>query len=296
MKILFFTILWLGLNNLTWAKSAQDTVRILWIGSSSTYCHDLPLQTAQWLESFFYPQPIRSYLVGKSGTGFHEYLEPGFEAQYGLKPGQTLLEKIIREQYDFVVLQMITYFIGADLKEETELSTDILIKAILDSGAEPVIYEMGWRTGPENEIGRQLIADAAEKHQVKYYAACSSAWKKVRAENQSIELHNLPDSDHPGTLGTYLNLSCLYTAFTGKKHQPRVDQIEVWPRFGNFDKKKAAEIVANSNLNYYHSVLPGWMQLISAMRTKQIIKPEEASYLDQVAFESWKNLKKTTIK
>ena len=269
-------------------KVANDTVKILWVGSSSTYCHDLPYQTGQWLEDYFAPRPVKTYLVGKSGTGFHEYLETDFEAQYGLKQGQTLLDKIRDENYDFVVLQMITYFIGADLREETEKSTEILVKAIRDAGGEPVFYEMGWRLGPENEIGRQLIAAAAKKHNIKYYGSCSEAWKAVRADKPSLELHNLPDSDHPGTLGTYLNICSMYVAFTGKKPKDQEIKLEVWPRFGSFDKELAGEKLKTVSLDYYHQVMPDWMQKISVMRTDHLIEKKTARYLQKQAYQTWK--------
>jgi hypothetical protein len=272
----------------------QDTVKILWIGSSSTYCHDLPSQTAVWLEDFFAPRPVRSYMVGKSGTGFHEYLQPDFEAQYGLKQGQTLLDKIAEEKYDYVVLQMITYFIGAELQEETVESTEILLEAISESGASPVFYEMGWRLGPENEIGRNLIAGLAQKYQVPYFGACSSAWKAVRANRTDLELHNLPDQDHPGTLGTYLNLAGMYIAITGKKPNREITQIEVWPRFGAFDKEEAGKKLAQTTLSPYYLVMPEWMQKISVMRTSVQIDPDIAKFLIDQAYQTWK-LKKAEI-
>jgi hypothetical protein len=186
MRKQYFLISFLLLSLGTHAQEARDTIKILWIGSSSTYCHDLPRQTAQWLEEYHFKQPVESFLVGKSGTGFHEYLDPGFEAQYGLENGQSLLDKIRDESYDYVVLQMITYFIGAELKEEIEKRTDILCAAIRQSGAVPVFYEMGWRTGPENEIGRQRIQQSARKHKIDIYAACPSAWKEVRSDKPDI--------------------------------------------------------------------------------------------------------------
>lgn len=268
--------------------SSRDTVKILWVGSSSTYVHDLPRQTAEWLESHFAPRPVRSCLVGRSGTGFHEYLEPGFEAQYGLKEGQTLLEKIRDGDYDYVVLQMITYFIGADLKQETEKSTDILCAAIREAGAEPVYYEMGWRKGPENEIGRKLITASGRRNFIKYYGPCSSAWKEVRAEIPNIELHNLPDNVHPGTLGTYLNLCCMYAAIAGEKAENPPNRIEVWPRFGAFDEQEAAEKLKNRKLDDYHAAMPGWMQRISVMRTEQAIDAKITGYLNEVACQQWK--------
>lgn len=286
-----FSLILLNYNPLGAQDLSIDTVKILWVGSSSTYCHDLPLQSAESLEDFFAPRPVKAYMVGRSGTGFHEYLEPGFKAQYGLKDGQNLLEKIKEEKYDYVVLQMITYFIGDHLKTETEESTDILVKAIRQSGAEPVYYEMGWRLGPENEVGRQLIAKSAQKNRIAYYAPCSSAWKQVRAEKSDLELHNLPDSDHPGTLGTYLNISCLYTAITGEKMPTNNLSLEIWPRFGAFDKEAAAEKLAQTSLDYYHIDMPGWMQKISVMREDVTIDKKTAEYLNQVAFENWKSIK-----
>jgi hypothetical protein len=226
---------------------------------------------------------VESYLVGKSGTGFHEYLQPGFEAQYGLKNGQSLLDKIREENYDYVVLQMITYFIGAELKEETEKSVDILCAAIRQSGAEPVFYEMGWRTGPENEVGRQGIRRAAIENGIDIYAACSSAWTAVREDRPDIELHNLPDTDHPGTLGTYLNLCCFYTAFTGGKKPPRIPAIEQWPLFGGFDKETASTRVAGAALEPYYQRMPEWMQHISIMRAQFTLNPQTIRILRKKA-------------
>ena len=276
----------------SWSQNlSSDTVKILWVGSSSTYCHDLPLQSAKSLEDYFAPRPVKAYMVGRSGTGFHEYLEPGFKAQYGLKDDQNLLEKIKEEKYDYVVLQMITYFIGDHLKKETEESADVLVKTIRESGAKPVYYEMGWRLGPENEVGRQLIAKSAQKNSIAYYAPCSSAWKQVRAEKDDLELHNLPDSDHPGTLGTYLNISCMYTAITGEKMPAKNLSLEIWPRFGAFDKEAAAEKLTRTSLDYYHAVMPSWMQKISVMRTTVPIDKRTAKYLNKVAFDNWKSIK-----
>ena len=175
-------------------------LRILFLGSSSTYCHDMPQQVSEWLNQNA-GWDSRAYLTGKSGTGFHEYMRPGFEAQYGLEKEQTLLEKIKEEKYDYVVIQQITYFMGDKDSAEIVEDTKILCKAIRDAGGIPIFYEMGWRLGPENEVGRKMILEEAVKNKVTLYAPCSRAWKKVRAERPEIELHNLPDKDHPGTLG-----------------------------------------------------------------------------------------------
>jgi hypothetical protein len=95
------------------AEPKEKEKRILFLGSSSTYCHDLPLRVSEWLNAHA-GWKTKVCLTGKSGTGFHEYLHPGFQSQYGLKEGQSLLEKIRDEKYDYVVIQQITYFMGGE--------------------------------------------------------------------------------------------------------------------------------------------------------------------------------------
>jgi len=274
-----------------WANpaKAQEETKILWLGSSSTYCHDLPQQVSEWLNQEA-GWNSRAYLVGKSGTGFHEYLRPGFEAQYGLEEGQTLLEKISEGSYDYVVLQQITYFMSEKDSAEIREATQRVCEAVREAGGKPVFYEMGWRLGPENETGRQMILAEAQKMGIEYYAPCSRAWKAVRAERPDLELHNLPDSDHPGTLGTYLNLCCFYAAMTGKSPVGLPGDIRYWPRFGAFDKEKAGEKLQTAQLDYYHAVMPDWMQKISIMGFSDQIDPKTAKYLQKMAWKTYKKL------
>jgi hypothetical protein len=264
-------------------------VSILFLGSSSTYCHDLPQQVSDLL-NINAGWNSKAFLTGKSGTGFHEYLRPGFEAQYGLKAGQTVLEKIRDEKYDYVVIQQITYFMGEKDSVEIIASTKSVCDAVRKAGGIPVFYEMGWRLGPENEAGRIMILDEALKNQIKHYAPCSRAWKKVRTERPDIELHNLPDTDHPGTLGNYLNMCCFYAAFTGISPVGLPADVKFWPRFGNFDKELAKEILKTAELDYYHEVMPDWMQTISCMGGEKQLEPEIASYLQEIAWSVYNEI------
>ena len=288
MNKLFFILLLIA--NIVFAQNEKGT-QVLFLGSSSTYCHDMPLQVSGWLNNYA-GWDSKAFLTGKSGTGFHEYLRPEFEAQYGLEAGQTLLEKIRDEKYDYVVIQQITYFMGD--KDSTEIieNTKIVCDAVRKAGGIPVFYEMGWRLGPENELGRKMILEEAVKNDVQMYAPCSRAWKKVRAERPDIELHNLPDTDHPGTLGNYLNLCCFYAAITGKSPVGLPGNVNYWPRFGAFDKDAAREKLKTAKLDYYHSVLPEWMQMISIMGGETEIDSETARYLQTAAWEVWKKVNK----
>jgi len=291
MKIICFSLLiaaMLIVAGCTSSPTSQPT-RILWLGSSSTYVHDLPLQTGNWLQHSDKFDSVETHLMGRSGTGFHEYLRPGFKAQYGLKEGQTLLEKIRDEAYNYVVIQQITYFMADSDSVQIIDDTELLGEAIRASGAKPVFYEMGWRLEPLNETGRQMILREAKKNDVTLYAPCSSAWTRVRAERPDIELHNVPDTDHPGTLGTYLNMCCFYVALTGKKPENLPTTIERWPLFGSFDKDEARQRLAQTQLHYYHAAMPTWMQAISNLRWEVDIDPEVADYLQTIAWETWQD-------
>ena len=273
------------------AEAERDSgpTRILWLGSSSTYVHDLPRQVGRWLMHHGDMDSVTTHLAGKSGTGFHEYMRDGFEAQYGLEAGETLLEKIRRERNDFVVIQQITYFIADADSSEIIDKTATLVDAIREAGGEPVFYEMGWRLPAINETGRNMILREAQRHGITHYGPCSSAWKRVREERPDLELHNLPDTDHPGTLGNYLNMSCMYAALSGKSPVGLPAVVDVWPHFGSFDKEEAARRVASTVLAPYHAVLPGWMQAISAMRRQQELDPDVARFLQQVAWDVYRD-------
>lgn len=286
-KIVYAVFFLLILTNFSLAR--KNEVKILFLGSSSTYCHDMPQQVSEWLNKSA-GWNTKAFLTGRSGTGFHEYLRPGFEAQYGLTENQTLLQKIAEEKYDYVVIQQITYFMGE--KDSTEIidDTKILCDAIRSAGGIPVFYEMGWRLGPENETGRSMIMEEALKNDVSMYAPCSRAWKTVRAERPGIELHNLPDTDHPGTLGNYLNLCCFYAALTGKSPVGLPESVYSWPRFGSFDKEEARKKREKVVPDYYHAVLPGWLQSIAVMGDEKELDAKTARYLQKVAWKEWKEI------
>jgi len=262
---------------------------ILWLGSSSTYVHDLPLQSSQWLNDYG-EMNTTAFLTGKSGTGFHEYMRDSFQAQYGLEPGEILLDKIRNEQNDYVVIQQITYFMADVDSSEIIQKTADLCDAIREAGGEPVFYEMGWRLQAMNQLGRDMILREAVRNHVKYYIPCSTAWTRVRKERPDLELHNLPDRDHPGTLGTYLNLCCTFAALTGTSPEGLPGYLAVWPRFRSFDSLEARKRLDTAELDYYHRVMPAWMQEISVMASQTTLDPSTVRYLQKVAWEVWNEI------
>lgn len=213
------------------AMGADEPVRLLWLGSSSTYFHHMPRQMADWLAARGDREAV-SDLAGRSGTGVQKYLEPGFKAEYGLGEGETVLDKIAGGGYDFVVLQIpCDFLVGAQGNDGEALSRsiDTYCQAARAAGAEPILYEQGWGDTHDFELGQALLREAAKRNRVRI-APCRAAWEMVRLENPALELHDLPDRVHPGMVGTYLNLCCLYAALTGESPVGLpFREISYWP-------------------------------------------------------------------
>lgn len=270
------------------SPTQQKINRILWVGSSSTYNHEMPLQVADWLNRYHELDSVQAFMVGRSGTGFHDYLFADFQAQYGLKENQTLIDKILDEKYDYVVLQQIAYFMNAEDSLEIMQANATLCNLIRRAGGEPVFFEMGWNNDTLNMIGRQLIRREAEKNRVKYYVPCSEAWARVREERPDIELFNLPDRSHPGTYGAYLNFCCFYLALTGQLPDPLPKTIDTWPQFGKYDKSYAREQLKTTKQRYFIEPLPEFMRMMSVLKEEKTIPDDIARYLASVAWETAK--------
>lgn len=274
------------------AGSPGEDLRILFLGSSSTYMHNMPDQVARWLERHGGYGRVRAHLVGKSGTGVHVYLRPGFQVQYGLERGETPLEHIAREKYDFVVLQMVTKFIVGGEGDEFDRAVDTYCGAIRAAGGEPVFYEQGWDRNTINDRGQERVLRAAIRNRVIRYAPCSTAWEAVREKAPDLELHNLPDTVHPGTLGHYLNLCCFFAAFTDRPPECLPGNVSAWPRFGSFDKEEASRRLEDFELDEYESALPGFMKRMTAMRTEVTLDTKTKMLLQKVAWATWKDVQK----
>ena len=213
--VIFFAVICPPPADSCLAAETTQPIRILWAGSSSIYYHDQPKVCADWLGRFC-DLPAVSELAGRSGTGIHVYLRPDFKPEYGLVGGEAILEKIAREKYDFVVLQVPAEFINGPEGDEHDRSIDVYCEAIRSAGGTPVIYEMGWGRDEKAVEGRRKIFAAAVRNHVTHFAPCSTSWERVRRERPDLKLQNPPDKAHPGTLGCYLNLCCFCAAITGE--------------------------------------------------------------------------------
>ena len=264
---------------------------MLWLGSSSAYYHDLPGQAADWLErGGAFPKVLPS-IAGRSGTGVQRYLESGFRLEYGVRPNQTVLDKIREEKPQFVVLQVPVNFLaggGTDNDSNTfKAALEVYTRTAREAGGDVMFYEMGWGTGDDFTTGDKMLKEAASQHKAPI-VPCRTAWNRVRAERPELELHNLPDRSHPGTLGCYLNLCCFYAALSGMRPAGVPTELRIWrPPKTDEAKAEADTLVAAATLNAYQQQLAGWMKRNSASAKVERIDPAVAEYLQKVAWETW---------
>jgi hypothetical protein len=249
------------------------TVWMLWYGSSSAYFHEFYRQVADWV-SRGGPKAAAG-IVGRSGTGVDDYLEPDFQPQYGLAPGETVLGKITEGKPKFVGLQIVTYFLGREGREDRFSKTiDTYCKAAREVGAKVYLFEQGWDKtyglDTDSDRGVRLEIRSALRNDNAVIAPCRRAWLKAYAgaEKAGVQLRmqDPPDSFHPGLHGLYLNLCVFYAAVTGKSPVGLPPTLE----HSAFELEKNAE-----------------GKDVRGPLKPTTIDAKVAEYLQKVAWESW---------
>jgi hypothetical protein len=275
-------------------SQAADPVKLLFAGSSSMYWNDLPREVARLVDGKLATHPGATVIpeaVGRSGSDIRVYLEPGFARyEYGVKPGQTFLEKIAAEKPDIVAMMVVCRFImGDDAPAEGNpdhaAAVTMYCEAIRAAGGEPMFYEMGWGKDDRHVEGRKRILDLARRNRITLFAPCSSAWDRVHAERPELALQHPEDNAHPGDGGHFLNLACFHAALTRESPVGKLPRtFHVWPH-GKYaaDEAKLAAFEPDA----YQATMAKWMFKHMAMQATATLEEETASYLETVAWETW---------
>ncbi|MBX7211167.1 MAG: hypothetical protein K1X78_22870 [Verrucomicrobiaceae bacterium] len=281
--------------------SASPPLTLLFAGSSSTYWNDFPREAAKVVDGKFIGHvgtKIVPEIVGRSGSDIRVYAEPGFNKyEYGVKPGQTFLDKIREEKPSFVVLQTVCRFIMGDDdptgtgNAHAEAVTKYC-EAIRAAGGEPIFYEMGWGKSERETEGRKRIFDLAVRNKIRLFAPCSTAWARVYRERPALALQHPKDSAHPGDTGMFLNLACFYAALTGEWPIGKLPRTyPVWPHAlpkAATDAEKATEAarIAAFKSDAYQAKMPKWMLKNMSMKLTATVDAATATYLETVAWET----------
>jgi hypothetical protein len=287
---LILTLLFLPVAPL-WAE-AQTT--LLFAGSSSMYWNDLPREVAKLVDGKLATHPGAKVIpeaVGRSGSDIRVYLEPGFNRyEYGVKPGQTFLQKIAEEKPGIVAMMVVCRFIlGDDAPKEGQpdhaTAVTTYCEAIRAAGGEPMFYEMGWGKDDKHAEGRKRILDLARKNRITLFAPCSTAWARVYAERPDLALQHPQDNAHPGDAGHFLNLACFYAALTRESPVRKLPRtFSVWPH-GKYEADEAK--LAAFQPDAYQATMAKWMFKHMSMKATATLDEETATYLETVAWETW---------
>lgn len=281
---------------------AAEPVHFLFAGSSSMYWNDMPREVAKIVDGKFsrrIGQQVIPEAVGRSGSDIRVYLEPGFKRyEYGVKPGQTFLDKIAAEKPDIVAMMVVCRFImGDDAPKEGQpdhaTAVTTYCKAIRAAGGEPMFYEMGWGKDDKHVEGRKRILELAKQNQIKLFAPCSTAWARVYAEKPDLALQHPQDNAHPGDAGHFLNLACFYAALSGESPVGKLPRtFHVWPH-GKYEADEAK--LAAFKPDAYQAKMAKWMFKQMSMNATATLDEETARYLETVAWETWQKVKQTLL-
>ncbi|MCR9296102.1 MAG: alpha/beta hydrolase [bacterium] len=289
------------------ANVSPTSLRLLFAGSSSTYWNDMPNEVAKVIsgeQGLVAGRNATAELVGRSGSDIRVYLDPNCDYQYGVKPGQSFLDKIRDEDFDYVVLMTVCRFIMGDGDDNPDGQAhrdaiSVYCEAIRQAGAEPVFYEMGWGTGERESQGRNRIRELARLNKVRVYVPCSTAWARVREERPDLHLQHANDSTHPGDLGHFLNLACFYSAFSRQSPEGKLPrEFHVWPHWTKQEKERLSGQIEKSYAEFqpddYQSRLPEWMRRNAGAGYRGTISDADARYLERIAWETTQALWDTT--
>ena len=279
---------------------ATEPLKLLFAGSSSMYWNDMPREVAKVVDGKIagrIGQQVIPQAVGRSGSDIRVYLEPGFKRyEYGVKPGQTFLNKIATEKPDIVAMMVVCRFIMGDDAPQNgnpdhATAVTTYCKAIRAAGGEPMFYEMGWGKDDKHVEGRKRILELAKQNQIKLFAPCSTAWARVYAEKPDLALQHPQDNAHPGDAGHFLNLACFYAAHTGESPVGKLPRtFHVWPH-GKYEADEAK--LAAFQPDAYQAKMAKWMFKHMSMNATATLDEETARYLESVAWETWQQTQRS---
>jgi len=195
------------------SAAGAPPIRVLFIGNSYIYVHDLPSVLERFAESGPGPR-IKARAVVHGGWTLKEHWESG-EALNALR----------KAKWDYVVLQ-----------EQSDLAAPFIINGaprvgsdaafrpsaerwsaeVLKEGARPLLY-LTWakKANPEDQSPLNYAYFTAAREAGAVVVPAGMAWDRVRRQRGDVELF-MPDGSHPSPAGTYLTACVFYAAILGR--------------------------------------------------------------------------------
>lgn len=211
--ITLLLLLFAGLQTIG-QNTANDTVRVLFVGNSYTFVGNMPQIVSLLAENKHQPVVTRKSVLGGA------YLKDHWEGKNGLKTR----ELIANGHFNFVVLQDQSQS-TIEVPDTTLKYVKLFCELIRKSKAEPLLYET-WareRIPQQQETIKALYTKAAKENHAKLVLV-GDAWELARKFRPTIQLFG-PDGSHPANLGVYLTSCMFYSALTGNKPEKLINDF-----------------------------------------------------------------------
>jgi hypothetical protein len=193
-------------------STAQNVMRILFIGNSYTYVNNLPGLLMELSKQE--PNPVDAEMVAEGGAMLENHWQAG-----------KALAAIQRTRWDYVVLQEQSTFGAAQTVNGIDQIGDPASfytyarrfdEAIRADGAKTLFF-MTWarQNAPQN----QAVLTSAYQHIARELGAAAApvglAWQRALSLNPALALHQ-DDGSHPDAAGSYLAACVFYATLYGK--------------------------------------------------------------------------------
>jgi hypothetical protein len=193
--------------------SPARPLRVLFIGNSYTYNHNLPGLLEGLARSATPPLRLQTRAITRAGVRLQQHWDRG-EALAALRQGR----------WDYVVLQEqstlgLRLIEGRHAVNDPELTFHPSARRFAQEarkvGAQPLFLLTWARRGtPESQaLLTQAYMSVAQETGAPVVPA-GLAWERSRQELPALELYHT-DGSHPSPAGSYLTAACLYAALTG---------------------------------------------------------------------------------
>lgn len=203
----------------------RDSLRVLWVGNSFTYCNDMPEMVRQIASTQKKKLSMTRFLKG--GERFSGHLK-----------NPKLLDALASGGWDYVILQeqsTAPALATAEVTREVYPAAHKLDSLVhVGSPDAKVVFYMTWghKYGNREHIAAYPLANGYEGMQERLKtsylemtydndARCAPvgmAWRRVRHEHPEWVLYR-PDCYHPAVAGSYLAANVIFTTLFPKPYQ-----------------------------------------------------------------------------
>lgn len=261
--------------------------RMLFLGSSSTYFHDMPASVAARVTEAGDLGELAHHWVGEPGTWTHVYLKDGYRVKSGLPEefAEDVLGFIRHGGFRWVSLQVALGEWAAWHEAIPRYAA-----AARGTGAELLLYEQGWKEEVAKALDGSPLLQIAIQNDLRI-VPCASAWAQVLADHPTRDLHDrfwsedegglVRDTTHPGVLGNYLNQACFLAALLERS------PVGWMP----------GRLVHDRRMAHEKSELPDGVALVGEEDGKAVVELDSAlaEYLQTVAWQTYQAVEKKRL-